>query len=136
MTLVTVSVAVAAAVLKAVVTQASSAIPVVPLYISILFKVMKERHLHEDCLAHIDRLFREQLYGARSPQLDSMGRLRVDDRELRDDVQADVRRLWSEVSTDNILALTDLAGYRKDFLKIFGFEVDGIDYDADVSPLG
>ena len=124
------------AVLKAVVTQASSAIPVVPLYVSILFKVMKEMHLHEDCLRQIDRLFREHLYGGSDPQLDAVGRLRVDDRELRVDVQAAVRRTWDTVETDNIMATTDLASFRRDFLKIFGFEADGVDYDADVSPMG
>jgi enoyl-[acyl-carrier protein] reductase / trans-2-enoyl-CoA reductase (NAD+) len=125
------------AVLKAVVTQASSAIPVVPLYVSLLFKVMKELSVHEDCIRHIDRLFRSSLYsGNPTPALDASGRLRVDDRELREDVQAEVRRRWEMVNTENIMAISDLAGYRRDFLRIFGFEADGVDYGAEVSPLG
>ncbi len=125
------------AVLKAVVTQASSAIPVVPLYVSILFKVMKEMALHEDCIRHIDRLFRGVLYsGDSAPPLDPVGRLRVDDWELREDVQAEVRRRWDLITTGNIMEISDLAGYRRDFLRIFGFEADGVDYEADVSPLG
>ncbi len=122
------------AVLKAVVTQASSAIPAIPLYASLLFKVMKERGLHEDTLQHVDRLFRTQVYGGPS-HTDEAGRLRVDDRELREAVQAEVRRRWDLVTTDTIMELSDLAGFRRDFLRIFGFDVDGVDYDADVSPL-
>ena len=125
------------AVLKAVVTQASSAIPVVPLYLSILFKVMKGMNLHEDPVRHIDRLVRGHLYSGRMvEQLDDMGRLHVDDWELRHDVQTDVQERWARVSTDNIMEISDLAGFRRDFLRIFGFEADGVDYDADVSPLG
>ena len=125
------------AVLKAVVTQASSAIPVVPLYVSILFRVMKELSLHEDCIRHISRLFRSALYpGGSAPGFDPSGRFRVDDRELREDVQAEVRRRWELVNTENILEISDLAGFRRDFLRIFGFEADGVDYEADVSPLG
>ncbi len=124
------------AVLKAVVTQASSAIPVVPLYASILFSVMKEMSLHEDCIRQIDRLFRTRLYGAASPPLDDVGRVRVDDWELRDDVQVEVKRRWAAIDTGNVMALSDLAGFRRDFLRIFGFEADGVDYDAEVSPLG
>ena len=125
------------AVLKAVVTQASSAIPVVPLYLSILFKVMKGMHLHEDPVRHIDRLVRGHLYsGSMVQQFDDMGRLHVDDWELRQDVQTDVQERWARVSTDNIMEVSDLAGFRRDFLRIFGFEADGVDYDADVSPLG
>jgi enoyl-[acyl-carrier protein] reductase / trans-2-enoyl-CoA reductase (NAD+) len=136
------------AVLKAVVTQASSAIPVVPLYASLLLKVMKEMAVHEDCIRHIDRLFRTQLYDGKraeaasahlassAPRFDEAGRVRNDDRELRSDVQAEVRRRWDIVNTDNIAELSDLAGFRRDFLRIFGFGADGIDYDADISPLG
>ena len=124
------------AVLKAVVTQASSAIPVVPLYASILFKVMKEMALHEDCIRQIDRLFRTCLYGSTVPALDDVGRVRVDDWELREDVQAEVKRRWAQVDTANVMELSDLAGFRRDFLRIFGFEADGVDYDLDVSPLG
>lgn len=124
------------AVLKAVVTQASSAIPVVPLYISLLFEVMKRQGTHEDCLTHIDRLFRDVLYGPKTAaHTDGNGRLRVDDLELRDDTQAEVLRRWALVSTDTLPALGDLDGYRADFLRIFGFGVEGVDYDADVSPV-
>ena len=123
------------AVLKAVVTQASSAIPVVPLYVSLLFKVMKERDLHEDCIRHIHRLFRTQLYGSGGAPLDDKGRFRVDDLELQEDVQAEVKRRWALVSSENLAELVDLDGYRTDFLKIFGFGADGVDYDRDVSPI-
>jgi enoyl-[acyl-carrier protein] reductase/trans-2-enoyl-CoA reductase (NAD+) len=122
------------AVLKAVVTQASSAIPVVPLYVALLFKVMKEKAVHEDCIRHIDRLFRTQLFTDDTPRLDKVGRLRVDDWELREDVQAEVRRRWAAVETANVMELSDLDGFRRDFLRIFGFDADGVDYDADVNP--
>jgi enoyl-[acyl-carrier protein] reductase/trans-2-enoyl-CoA reductase (NAD+) len=125
------------AVLKAVVTQASSAIPVVPLYLCLLLKVMKEMNVHEDCIRHIDRLVRSRLYtGGLVPPLDEVGRLRNDDWELREDVQADVRKRWAIVDTGNILEISDLAGFRRDFLRIFGFEADGVDYEADVSVFG
>lgn len=124
------------AVLKAVVTQSSSAIPVVPLYMALLFKVMKANGTHEDCLRHIDRLFRDMLYGGHaSAHTDDRGRLRVDDLELREDVQAEVLRRWQIVSTETLPELGDLDGYKSDFLRIFGFGVEGVDYDADVSPL-
>ncbi len=122
------------AVLKAVVTQASSAIPVVPLYFSLLFRVMKEQGTHEDCLAHIDRLFRTGLYGARAPQLDASGRIRMDDLELAEAVQAEVRRRWPLVATENVAELADLEGIREDFLRLFGFGVAGVNYEASVSP--
>ncbi len=123
------------AVLKAVVTQASSAIPVVPLYLSLLFRVMKDAGNHEDCLAHIDRLFRTGLYPDREAGLDEVGRLRMDDFELSQPVQEEVVRRWPLVATDNLHELGDLDGVRNDFLGIFGFGVDGVDYDADVDPL-
>jgi enoyl-[acyl-carrier protein] reductase / trans-2-enoyl-CoA reductase (NAD+) len=124
------------AVLKAVVTQASSAIPVVPLYVSLLFKAMKDKAVHEEAIHHIERLFRRHLYNGGTPaQFDNVGRLRVDDLELREDVQAQVRERWAIVDTDNLMELSDLAGFRRDFLRIFGFEADGVDYEADVSPL-
>ena len=124
------------AVLKAVVTQSSSAIPVVPLYISLLFKVMKMQGTHEDCLRHIDRLFRDILYGDKTAaHTDDKGRRRVDDLELRDDTQAEILRRWALVTTETLPDLGDLDGYRADFLSIFGFGVEGVDYDADVSPI-
>ena len=122
------------AVLKAVVTQASSAIPVMPLYLSILFKVMKERGSHEGCVEQIQRLFTECLYAA-SPRLDVVGRLRVDDKELDPAVQQRVEALWEQVDESNLFELTDFAGYNAEFLKLFGFGVTGVDYDAETSPL-
>ena len=124
------------AVLKFVVTQASAAIPVVPLYGSLLLPVMKEKGIHEDPIGHISRLFRTQLYGPGEMRVDEAGRVRMDDLELRDDVQEEVKRRWSQVTTENLSELSDFAGFRREFLKIFGFGVDGVDYDADVSPLG
>jgi enoyl-[acyl-carrier protein] reductase/trans-2-enoyl-CoA reductase (NAD+) len=123
------------AVLKAVVTQASAAIPALPLYVSILFKVMKQMNLHEDCTRHIDRLFRGQLYnGSTAQRFDDVGRWRVDDWELRQDVQTEVQQRWARVNTGNVMDVSDLSGFRRDFLRIFGFEADGVDYDAEVSP--
>ena len=123
------------ATLKAVVTQASSAIPVVPLYASLVFKVMKDQGVHESVIEHIDRLFREKLYGDRRGEFDEVGRIRNDDWELTDAVQNAVRELWPAVTTENVLELSDLEGFRADFLRIFGFGFDGVDYDADISPL-
>jgi enoyl-[acyl-carrier protein] reductase/trans-2-enoyl-CoA reductase (NAD+) len=123
------------AVLKAVVTQASSAIPAVPLYVSILFKVMKQMNLHEDGIRNIDRLFRGHLYnGSTVQRFDDVGRWRLDDWELREDVQTEVQQRWARVNTANVMEVSDLAGFRRDFLRIFGFEADGVDYDAEVSP--
>jgi enoyl-[acyl-carrier protein] reductase/trans-2-enoyl-CoA reductase (NAD+) len=122
------------AVLKAVVTQASSAIPVMPLYLSILFKVMKEDGTHEGCMEQIQRLFSECLYTA-TPRLDAAGRLRVDEKELNPVVQQRVEALWDQVNESNLFELTDFAGYNTEFLKLFGFGVTGIDYDAETSPL-
>lgn len=120
-------------VLKAVVTQASSAIPVMPLYLSLLFKVMKEQGTHEGCIEQVDLLFRESLYG-NAPRLDEDGRWRADYKELETDVQQAVAALWDKVETDTIKELTDFVGYRTEFLQLFGFEVPGVDYDAEVNP--
>lgn len=119
---------------KAVVTRSSAVIPVVPLYISLLFKVMKERGVHEGCIEQMERLFAQRLYSGGPVATDADGRIRIDDLELADEVQAAVSRLWSEVRTDNFERLADVAGYRKDFMNIHGFGVDGVDYDADVEP--
>jgi enoyl-[acyl-carrier protein] reductase/trans-2-enoyl-CoA reductase (NAD+) len=119
---------------KALVTQASSAIPVVPLYISILYKVMKEMGLHEGCAEQMQRLFATQLYNGNAPKFDSEGRVRIDDWEMRPDVQAKVAEIWPQVTTENLAQLTDIAGYRAEFLKLFGFGLPGINYDADVEP--
>ncbi len=120
---------------KALVTQASSAIPVVPLYVSILYKVMKEKGVHENCIMQIQRLFDAELYNGNIPQLDADGRIRMDTLELRDDVQKAVFDIWPKVSTENLDELTDFAGYKKEFLKLFGFGVDGVDYSADVGKI-
>lgn len=122
------------AVLKAVVTQASSAIPVMPLYLAILFKVMKAKGTHEGCIEQIQRLFTECLYSA-SPRLDDAGRYRVDELELDPTVQAQVEKLWEQVTEANLFQLTDFAGYKAEFLRLFGFGIDGVDYDAETSPL-
>ena len=122
------------AVLKAIVSQASAAIPVVPLYAALLFQVMKEQGSHEECIEHIDRLFVSQLLTGASMRLDDSGRIRVDDLELAEPVQVEVKRRWPLVDTENLPQLGDLAGFRADFLKIFGFGIDGVDYDADVDP--
>ena len=121
-------------VLKAVVTQASSAIPVMPLYLSILFKEMKAEGTHEGCIEQLDRLFKECIYSD-SPRLDSDNRFRVDELELTPEMQAKVEAIWPQVTTENLHELSDFDGYKKEFLRLFGFEIDGVDYDADVSPL-
>ena len=122
------------AVLKAIVSQASTAIPVVPLYMSILFRVMREQGSHESSIEHIDRLFRDGLYGDAIGR-DEGGRLRADARELAAAVQTEVRRRWDLVDSNNIGALSDLDQFRDEFLALFGFGFDGVDYDADVDPM-
>jgi len=121
-------------VLKALVTQASSAIPVMPLYLSLLFKVMKENNTHEGCIEQIYGLFSDCLY-ASSPVQDSEGRMRRDGFELKPEVQNAVEELWPTITTENLHELTDFQGYKTDFLNLFGFEVAGIDYEAETSPL-
>ncbi len=115
---------------KALVTQASSAIPVVPLYISLLYQVMKAEGTHEDCIEQMDRLFRERLYN-NSPQPDEHGRIRVDDWEMAPQVQALVDARWKEVTTENFTELGDFEGYQSSFLRLFGFGLRGVDYSAD-----
>lgn len=122
------------AVLKAVVTQASSAIPIMPLYLSLLFKAMKEDGSHEGCIEQLYRLYSECIYSD-SPRLDEEGRLRVDELELRPEIQDKVSAAWAKVTTDNLSELTDFTGYRQEFLKLFGFGLGGVDYDADVDPV-
>jgi len=123
------------AVLKSVVTQASAAIPVMPLYLAMGFKVMKELNIHEGCIEQINRMFRTQLYKDGGAQLDDVARIRMDDWELRDEVQNKVKELWPQVTTENLFELTDYQGYKDEFLKLFGFGVEGIDYEADVDTL-
>ena len=120
-------------VLKAVVTQASAAIPAMPIYLAILFKVMKARGEHEGCIEQVNRLFRETLYGDLAGP-DEEGRLRADNLELNPDVQAEVEAIWAKIDSDNLTTLSDFDGYRREFLQLFGFEVEGVDYEADVNP--
>lgn len=119
---------------KALVTQASSAIPVVPLYISMLYKIMKAKGTHEGCIEQIDRLFRTQMYGGDGLSFDDAGRVRIDDWEMRPEIQAEVAKIWPQVTTENLAELTDIVGYREEFLKLFGFGIAGIDYEADINP--
>ncbi|MFK5922416.1 MAG: trans-2-enoyl-CoA reductase family protein [Verrucomicrobiota bacterium] len=119
---------------KAVVTQASSAIPVVPLYISLLFKIMKEAGTHEDCTEQIYRLFADQLYSENGPQTDEKNRIRIDDWEMREEIQQAVSEVWQQVNSDNLEDISDFAGYQKGFLKLFGFGIDGVDYEAETDP--
>ncbi|MBO6751821.1 MULTISPECIES: enoyl-ACP reductase FabV [Spongiibacter] len=121
-------------VLKAVVTQASSAIPIMPLYLSLLFKVMKADGSHEGCIEQVYGLFRNSLYGDQ-PTRDEEGRLRADGLELRPEIQQAVSDAWDKVTTENLHDVTDFAGYKQEFLKLFGFGVDGVDYEADVDPV-
>ncbi|NWE26672.1 enoyl-ACP reductase FabV [Pseudomonas gingeri] len=120
-------------VLKAVVTQASSAIPIMPLYLSLLFKVMKEQGVHEGCIEQVYGLYKDSLYSP-TPILDEDGRLRADYKELAPEVQDLVGKLWDQVTTENLNELTDFAGYKAEFLRLFGFGVEGVDYEADTSP--
>lgn len=118
---------------KALVTQASSAIPVVPLYISLLYKVMKAEGTHEDTIEQMDRLFRDRLYSG-NPQPDEAGRIRVDDWEMKPEVQALVGQRWTEVNTENLSEYGDFAGYQASFLRLFGFGLEGVDYAAETNP--
>jgi enoyl-[acyl-carrier protein] reductase / trans-2-enoyl-CoA reductase (NAD+) len=115
---------------KAVVTQASSAIPVVPLYVSILFKVMKAKGTHEGCIEQIQRLFEKQMYNGNALDFDDKGRVRIDDWEMAEDVQREVFRIWPDVTTETLDKLADFEGYQRDFLGNFGFGCEGVDYDA------
>jgi len=114
---------------KAVVTQASAAIPVVPLYLSLLLKVIQEKKLEEGAIEQMCRLFAEFVVSGADPRTDDAGRLRLDDREMRADVQAEIARLWPQVTTENLRALTDFAGFQRQFRNLFGFEVEGVDYE-------
>lgn len=124
------------AVLKSVVTQASSAIPVMPLYIAMVFKKMREEGLHEGCMEQINRMFAERLYreDGQAPQVDDTNRLRLDDWELREEIQQHCRDLWPLVTTENLSELTDYREYKEEFLKLFGFGIENVNYEADVNP--
>ena len=120
---------------KALVTQASSAIPVIPLYISLLYKIMKAEGIHEGCIEQIQRLYQQRLYSGQSVPTDDKGRIRIDDWEMREDVQAKVAALWKESTTESLPEIGDLAGYKQDFLNLFGFGFEGVDYLADANEM-
>ena len=120
---------------KALVTQASSAIPVIPLYISLLYKIMKAEGIHEGCIEQIQRLYADRLYTGNAIPTDDKGRIRIDDWEMRDDVQERIAKLWLESTTESLVELGDLAGYKQDFLNLFGFGFDGVDYLADANEM-
>ncbi len=120
---------------KALVTQASSAIPVIPLYISLLYKIMKAEGTHEGCIEQIQRLFSARLYTNGTIPVDEKGRIRIDDWEMNDEVQKEVAELWKGATTENLTAIGDLAGYKSDFLNLFGFGFDGVDYAAEANEL-
>jgi enoyl-[acyl-carrier protein] reductase/trans-2-enoyl-CoA reductase (NAD+) len=120
---------------KALVTQASSAIPVIPLYISLLYKIMKEEGIHEGCIEQIQRLFQHRLYTGSEIPTDDKGRIRIDDWEMREDVQEKVAKLWKEATTESLPNIGDLKGYTSDFHNLFGFGFDGVDYQADTNEM-
>lgn len=120
---------------KALVTQASSAIPVIPLYISLLYKVMKEEGIHEGTIEQIQRLYQQRLYAGGAVPTDDKGRIRIDDWEMRDDIQQKVAELWEKATTENLSEIGDLEGYRKDFYNLFGFDIKGVDYNADANEM-
>lgn len=120
---------------KALVTQASSAIPVIPLYISLLYKVMKEAGVHEGCIEQIQRLYAQRLYSGSAVETDEQGRIRIDDWEMREDIQEKVMALWDVALSENLEEIADLDGYRKDFYNLFGFDIEGVDYKADTNEM-
>ena len=120
------------AVNKAVVTLASAAIPFVPLYIALLYKVMKDRGTHEGCIEQMNRLFRDRLYTGGAIPVDDAGRIRLDELELDPEVQELVQKLWDEATTENLPKIADFVGYRNELSRICGFESPGVDYNADV----
>ena len=120
---------------KALVTQASSAIPVIPLYISLLYKIMKADGIHEGCIEQIQRLYSQRLYNGGEIPTDENGRIRIDDWEMRADVQGQVAKLWEEATTETLPQIGDLAGYKQDFLNLFGFGFNGVDYTADTNEM-
>ena len=120
---------------KALVTQASSAIPVIPLYISLLYKIMKEEGIHEGCIEQIQRLYQNKLYAGTDIPIDEKGRIRIDDWEMRADVQEKVAKLWEQATTENLLSIGDLEGYKKDFHNLFGFGFEGVNYEADTDEM-
>jgi enoyl-[acyl-carrier protein] reductase/trans-2-enoyl-CoA reductase (NAD+) len=117
---------------KALVTQAAAAIPVVPLYSSILYNVMKAKGLHEGCIEQMDRLFREKLYGSQAVITDETGMIRMDDWEMKPEVQEAAWQAWQAVNSDNLRDFADIDDYRQEFLRLFGFEMPGVDYSQDI----
>jgi enoyl-[acyl-carrier protein] reductase/trans-2-enoyl-CoA reductase (NAD+) len=120
---------------KALVTQASSAIPVIPLYISLLYKIMKAEGIHEGCIEQIQRLFEQRLYTGKEIPTDEKGRIRIDDWEMRDDVQDRIKTFWEKATSENLTEIGDLAGYKQDFLNLFGFGFEGVDYTAEANEM-
>ena len=120
---------------KALVTQASSAIPVIPLYISLLYKIMKAEGIHEGCIEQIQRLFHDRLYTGKPIPTDEAGRIRIDDWEMRPDVQQKIAELWKLATTESLSEIGDLPGYKQDFLNLFGFGFEGVDYLADANEM-
>ncbi|HEY9135990.1 MAG TPA: enoyl-ACP reductase FabV [Pseudomonadales bacterium] len=121
-------------VLKALVTQSSSAIPIMPLYISLLYKVMKEKGGHEGCIEQIHGLFADRIYATGNVETDDKNRFRMDGLELRPEIQREVEAAWGQITTENLYELTDFKGYKEEFLKLFGFGLSGVAYDADLDP--
>ena len=121
---------------KALVTRSSAVIPVVPLYIALLFRIMKEKGIHEGCIEQMYRLFSDRLYRNGDVPVDDQGRIRVDDWEMREDVQKAVSDLWDQVNSDNVAEISDIRGFREDYLRLHGFSIEGIDYDKDVDLSG
>ncbi|MBO5373194.1 MAG: trans-2-enoyl-CoA reductase family protein [Lachnospiraceae bacterium] len=117
---------------KALVTQASAAIPVVPLYLSVLYKVMKEKDIHEGCIEQMNRLFKDKMFGGDAIEVMEDGMIHVDDWEMREDVQSEVMDIWEKISSENLLELADVDGYWNDFYNMFGFKLADVDYSADV----
>ncbi|WP_293893184.1 enoyl-ACP reductase FabV [Flavobacterium sp.] len=120
---------------KALVTQASSAIPVIPLYISLLYKIMKAEGIHEGCIEQIQRLFEQRLYNGNGVPTDDKGRIRIDDWEMRGDIQERIKDLWAKATSENLIEIGDLAGYKQDFQNLFGFGFPGVDYNLDTNEI-
>lgn len=117
---------------KALVTQASSAIPIVPLYFAVLYKVMKEKGVHEGCIEQMERLYKDKIFGSEGVVLSEDGMIHMDDWEMREDVQSEVMEIWERINSDNLLELSDVSGYWEDFYHMFGFKFPEVDYTADV----
>ena len=120
---------------KALVTQASSAIPVIPLYISLLYKIMKAQGTHEGCIEQIQRLYSQRLYTGKPIAVDLEGRIRIDDWELNPEIQAQIAKLWETATTENLSEIGDIEGYRNDFHNLFGFGFEGVDYKAEANEM-